>query len=50
MLLLLYDDAVIVKLVKLGDDIGTLGREAVIVANTRKLNPIQLFDFNLNWE
>ena len=41
MLLLLYDDVVIVMLGKLGDDDGQVGG-AVIVANTRKLNPIQL--------
>ena len=54
MLLLLYDDVVIVMLGKLGDDDGQVGG-AVIVANTRKLNPIQLwskalFDLNLNCE
>ena len=52
MLLLLYDDVVIVMLGKLGDDDGQVGG-AVIVDNTRKLNPIQLwskalFDLNLN--
>ena len=54
MLLLLYDDVVIVMLGKLGDDDGQVGG-AVIVGNTRKLNPIQLwskalFDLNLNCE